>query len=97
MQHIGRGVEDAAKAMPAEIAHHRHAMRLDVGLDRVADVAKGIAGPHRLDPFHQRVMRDLDQPLGFAAELARHIHPARVAEPTIEDHGDVDIQDVAVF
>jgi hypothetical protein len=49
VQHVGRRVEHPAKAMPAEVAHHAHAVGLDMGLDRMADVAKGGAGPHRLD------------------------------------------------
>ncbi len=63
----------------------------------MADVAEGVPGFHRLDPLHQRVMRDLDQAFGFAAEFARDIHPAVVAVPAVQDDGHVDVQDVAVL
>ena len=33
----------------------------------------------------------------FRVRLARHVHPARVAEPAVEDHRDVDVEDVAVL
>ena len=44
--------------------------------DRRADIAERVAGLHRRDPRHQRVMRHLDQPLGLAARRAGDIHPA---------------------
>jgi hypothetical protein len=58
---------------------------------------KVLPGPDRLDPLHQRVVGDLDQPLGLPAGRAGDVHPARVAEPAVDDHGHVDVQDVAVL
>ncbi|AEM39888.1 hypothetical protein KVU_0049 [Ketogulonicigenium vulgare WSH-001] len=66
MQHVWRGVEHAAQAVAAEIAHNRHTLRLDIGLDRMADIAIGIAGFGLCKADHQRLMRDIDQTLGFA-------------------------------
>jgi hypothetical protein len=62
-----------------------------------ADVAEGVAGLHGLDPLHQRVVRDLDQPLGLPGDVAGDVHPRGVAEPAVDDHGHVDVQDVAVL
>src|SRR3954468_5003442 len=41
MDDVGLVVEQPAKAMAAEIAHHAHVLRLDIGLDGGADVAGG--------------------------------------------------------
>ncbi len=42
-------------------------------------------------------MSDLDQTLCFARRCACNIHPACVAEPAVNDHCHIDIQNVAVF
>ena len=97
MQHVRRRVEHPPQPVAAKIAHHRHAVGLDIGLDRVADIAKGGTGAHRPDPLHQRVMGDLDQPFRPPRRFARHIHPAAIAIPAIDDHRDIDVQDIAVF
>jgi hypothetical protein len=39
-------VEHAAEAVAAEIAHNAHLLRFDEALDRMADVAGGVAGLH---------------------------------------------------
>ena len=97
VQNIWRGVENAAKAMAAEICDHRHAVALGEGLDGVADVTKSVAGFNHLDALHQRLVRDVDQALGLAGQFARDIHPRSIAKPTIHNHGHIDIDDVAVF
>ena len=97
VQHVRRGVKHPAQPVPAEVAHNAHPLRFDIGLNGMTDVAKGIAGTHRLDALHQRIMGHLDQTLGLARQVSGHIHPAGVTEPAIDDHGDVDVQDIAVF
>src|SRR5882724_4734058 len=81
--------------MAAEVAHHAHALRLDKTLDGVADVAGGGAGLYRGDAAHHRLVGHLDQPLGLAGDRAHRIHPAGIAIPTLDDEGDVDVDDVA--
>ena len=90
-------VEHAPEAMAAEVAHHAHALRLDKTLDGVADIAGGGARPHRGDAAHHRFIGHLDQPLGLARDCAERIHPAGIAIPALDDEGDVDIDDVALF
>jgi hypothetical protein len=68
VQHVRRRVEDPAKAVAAEIADDRHALRLDVGLDRMADVAEGVAGLDRRDAAHQAFVGHFDQPFGLAGK-----------------------------
>ena len=97
VQHVRRGVKHPAQPVPAEVAHNAHPLRFDIGLNGMTDVAKGIAGTHRLDALHQRIMGHLDQTLGLARQVSGHIHPACVAEPAIDDHGHVDVQNIAVL
>ena len=96
MQHIRGFVEALADAMAAEIPHHGEALGFDESLDGVADIAEGGAGFHHRDAAHQRFVGDLHQALGAGAGLARDIHAAGIAVPAVQDHRDVDIQDVAV-
>jgi hypothetical protein len=96
MQHVGRRMEHPPQPVAAEIPHDRTALGLGMGLDRRADIAEGGTRADLLDPLHQRVMGDLDQPLGPAAGAPRDIHPAGIAVPALDDHGHVDVQDVAV-
>ncbi len=97
MQDVRPVVEHAAQAVAAEIAHHAAALALGIGLDGGADIAGGGA---RLDGGHaphQRVIGDLEQPLGGAGDLADRIHAARIAMPAVDDQRHVDIEDVALF
>ena len=66
MQNIGGRMKDLPQTMPAKVAHNAHAVCLDIGLDRIADIAKGRARAYSFDAFEQGVMGDLDQTLGFA-------------------------------
>ena len=95
MQDIGGGVEFAADAVAAEIADHAKAVGFDVGLDGVADVAEGGAGADGFDAEHEGLIGDVHQVAGAGVGFARDIHAAGVAVPAIEDHGDVDVEDVA--
>jgi hypothetical protein len=53
VQHVGRGVKHPPQAVAAEIAHHGHALGLDEVLDRISDIAKGVAGLYGIDTPHQ--------------------------------------------
>src|SRR5690606_12087755 len=95
VQDVGAVVEDPADAVAAEVAHHAHALGLDELLDGEADVAEGVA---RLDLGQsqvQRVIGDVDQPLGAGVDLADRIHAAAVAMPAVDDDRVVDVDDVA--
>ena len=95
MDDVGLVMEQAAEAMAAEIAHHAHVLRFDVSLDRRADIAGGAARLDRGDAAHHRIVSDFDQAFGAARDFADRVHAAGIAVPAIEDHGDVDIDDVA--
>src|SRR3546814_19117221 len=92
---LGRVVEHLPDAMAAEIAHHRIAMPLGMGLDRVRDVAHGVAGLRLLDAQHQAFIGDLDQPPRLDRHVAEQIHSARFALPALYHRGDVYIADIA--
>ena len=97
MDDVGRLVENRADAVAAEVAHHRVAVSLGKGLDRMPDVARGGARAYRFDAEHHRVIGDLAQARCLAANVADEIHAARVAMPSVDDHGDVNVEDVAVL
>ena len=97
MQNVGRRMEHPAQTVAAEVAHDRHAVRFDIGLDRVADVTKRIARFCGFDPLEQRVMGDLHQAFRLAAHFARNIHAAGVAEPSVNNHRHVNVQDIAIL
>jgi hypothetical protein len=97
VQHVRRCVEHTAQTVATEIAHNGHAIGFDIGLDRRTDIAKGIAGFRRCDPHHQRVMGHFDQTVCLTADLARDVHARGVAVPAVQDHCDVDVQDVAIL
>jgi hypothetical protein len=90
-------VEVAADAVAAEFAHHRKAVLLGELLDRPADVAQVDAGFHPGDAVPHGVIGQRHQPLGGDRDLADHEHAAGVAVPAVLDHGDVDVDDVALF
>jgi hypothetical protein len=48
-------------------------------------------------PAHQRLVGDLDQPLGAARDVAHGVHAAGVAVPTVDDERHVDVDDIAFF
>ena len=95
MHDVGLVVEQPAEAVAAEVAHHAHVLRFDVGLDRGADIAGGAARLDRGDAAHHRLVGDLDQAFGAARDFADRVHAAGIAMPAVEDQGDVDIDDVA--
>jgi hypothetical protein len=95
MQDVRRVVEQASDAMAAEIAHHRATLRFRIGLDRRADCAGAHAGLHRRDAAQQAFIGHFHQPLGGALDLADRIHAARIAMPSVQHIGHVDIDDIA--
>src|ERR1700759_632513 len=88
-------MEHAAEAVPAEVAHHAHALRLHETLNGVADIACRGARLYRGNAAHHRLVRHFDQPFGFAGNRADRVHPAGIAIPAVDDEGDVDVDDVA--
>src|SRR5580658_261503 len=66
-------VEQPAQAVAAEIAHYAHVLGFDIGLDGMADIAGGAAGPDRGDAAHHALVGDFDQPLGAPGNFADRI------------------------
>ena len=60
MQDIGRRMKHLPQAVTTEVFDHAHAMGFHIGLNGMTDIAKGIAGFDRLNPFKQSVMGHLD-------------------------------------
>src|SRR5690606_14786161 len=97
VQHLRLVVVDLADAVAAVLAHHREALGCGVALDGVADVAQGGTRLHRADAAPHRLGRGLDQAPGHHRRGAGVVHAAGVAVPAVLDHGDVDVDDVAVL
>ncbi len=58
---------------------------------------EGGAGPDHFQGLVQALLGDLDQALGVGCHLADLHHDAGVAVVFVLDHGDIDIDDIAVF
>ena len=97
MQHVGRRVKHPSQPMAAEITHHGHTVPFDKTLDRMTDITKRIAGLHRLNAHEQRIMRHLNQSFRFTVKLASNEHPRGISIPAVYNHGDINVQDVAIF
>ncbi len=97
VQNIGRRVENPTQPMAAEITYNRHPVGFDITLDGVPDITKCVAGLHRVDAPEQRIVGDLYQPLRPPRKFARDIHPACIAIPAINDHRDIDVENITVF
>ncbi|MNL21380.1 hypothetical protein D3C87_1426670 [compost metagenome] len=97
MQDLRFFVEDFADTVAAELANHRETVLLGVLLDHFADVAEAAAGFDDLDRLVHAFLGDLRQTLGPDRHFADVEHAAGVAVVAVFDHGNVDIQGVAVF
>ena len=96
VDHFRRVVEHLAETVAAEVADHRIAVALGVALDRVRNIAHPVAWLRLLDAQHQALIGDLDQLARLDRGLADQIHAAGVAVPAVDDHGHVDIDDIAL-
>src|SRR5690606_34374002 len=97
VQHLRIVVVDLAAAVAAVLADHAEAFGFGVLLDGMADVAQGRARLHRADAAEHGLAGGLDQAPGHHRGLAHVVHAAGVAVPAVLDHGDVDVDDVAVL
>ena len=98
VRHLRRLVELAADAVTDEVAHHPAALRLDVLLDRRADVAEARAVAHLGDAELERAARDLGRRAAPRRAACRCRTCADVSpwKPSRRNRGDVDVDDVAV-
>ncbi len=86
-----------ADAVAAILAHHRIVVGLGVFLYDMTNIAEAIAG---LDLFYAQIeafLGDLDESLGVAGSFTNTEHLAGVAEVTVLDDGNVEIDDVAIL
>ena len=97
MHNVWGSVEYLAKAVAAIVAHDGIALFFSVCLNGVANIADSVAWFYLGYAEHHGVVGYLRQALGFDRRFASPIHTAGVAMPTIDNDGDVDIDDIAVF
>jgi len=96
VQNIGWEVKTLAKTVTAKVGDHATALGSRKVLYRTANVVGRIARLYGGNTHHQRLMRDVDQPLRLAARRTSRVHPARVAVPAIDNERDIDVEDVAI-
>ncbi len=81
--------------MPDELPHHREPVRLDVRLDRVADVRDPAPDLHLRDALVERFLRDAEQRLHVLADRADGNRNRRVPVVAVQLHAHVERHDVA--
>jgi hypothetical protein len=96
VQHLRLVVIHVADSVPAVFAHDAEAFAMRDLLDRIADVAERRARTHRANARVHRLVGGRHQTPREFAGLADEVHAARVAEPAVLDHRDVEVHDVAV-
>jgi hypothetical protein len=96
VQYLRIGVIDLADAVPAVLAHHTEFIALGHALDGMPNVTQGSAGTHRTNTGAHGLIGGGHQSLRLGAGIADRVHAAGVAEPAILDHGNVDVENVAV-
>ena len=90
-------VIDLANAVAAKITHDGEAHRLDVALNGVPDVAQPRARLHGANAAPHGSVGCLGQSFSGDARLADVEHAAGVAVIAVDDHRDVNVEDVAVL
>ena len=90
-------MEKPPKTMAAEILHHGAALGFGKLLNGMANITRRIAGLDGSNAKHKRVICNLGQPFSAAVNLAHRIHAGRIAVPAINNDGDVNIDNIAIF
>jgi hypothetical protein len=88
-------VHVAADPVAHELADDAESVLLDARLHGVADVAQVVARAALLDGVEERRARGGQQALRDRRDVADRDGDRRVGDPAVEDHADVDGQDVA--
>ena len=88
---------DLADAMAAVLADHAEAFFFGQRLDRMANVTQGRARAHHTNSGAHGVVGGFHQVTCLRIGFADEVHAAGIAIPAILDHGDVDIDDIAVL
>ena len=97
MDDFGRVMKKLPDTVTAKIAHNAVALTFGMALYGVADIAHCIARFRLFDAQHQAFIRYIDEPARLERHIADQKHPAGIAVPAINDHGNVDVDDVAVL
>ena len=93
--HLRLLVHALADAVTDELPHDRKPERLDVPLDRVADVRDPGPRPHALDGLVERLLGDAQQRGRLFRHVADRQRDRAVAEVSVERRADIDRDDVA--
>ena len=89
-------MEYLSQAMAAEVADNGEPLCLDIGLDRISDIANCSPRFDYIDSLPKSLKSNIDESLGQTFYISHIVHSTGVAMPSIEDDGYVDINDIAV-
>lgn len=90
-------MEQPVNAVTGVVAHHAVAVRLDVLLDDVADLAEALTRPNDLDGLRERLVRHLHQVLVLFGHVANEERLVQIAVEVAMVHGHVDIAQIAIL
>jgi len=90
-------LKDIADAVAAIVADNTHAMGMGIGLYGLADGADGEAWFDGADALPEGFVGDADEVCGALINAAHGEGGVGVAVHTLEEEGDVDVEDVAVL
>ena len=89
-------MERRSDAVADELADHRKPLRLDIRLDRGADIRHSGAGPNRRHRAIERGLRHIEQSLRFRAHRADWHRHRGVAIKSVELRAHVDRDDISL-
>lgn len=97
MKHLRVFMKDRADAMAAVFTHDAIALCFSVLLDRVTDIAQMCAWSDLRDAKPHAFEGSLHELLNENRTCTNDEHPAGIAEITVFDHGNIDVERVAVL
>src|SRR5690606_4232922 len=86
-----------ADAVAAKLAHHAETLGFGKLLDRPSDVAQARARAHHDDATPHGLVGDGAQAPRGDGGVADDEHAAGIPVPAVLDHGDIDVEDVALL
>lgn len=96
MVDIGFAVEVLTESVATEIADDGESLRFDIGLDGVAEIAEARSGSNGLDTAIHGFIGGIDESFSLVGDRPDGVHTAAIAVPSIDDEGNVDIDDIAL-
>jgi len=97
VKHLGLFVKLQANAVPTKLPHHSKPVALSKFLNGVANVAQVHTGFDLHNPVPHGLIGQLAKSFGCNGGLTQQEHATGITMPSVLDHGDVDVDNVAFF